>query len=75
MKSSKLISVKIISVIIVVMTFAFLMTSGLQGCKSNDVITEETSAETSSETSSASTQETLQQTDESTTGADIITDN
>jgi hypothetical protein len=75
LKSSKFISVKIISVIIVVMTFAFLMTSGLQGCKSNNVITEETSAETSSETSSVSTQETPQQTAESTAEAEIITDN
>ena len=49
MKSSKFISVKIISVIILVMTFAFLMTLGLQGCKSNNVITDDTESIESSQ--------------------------
>ena len=49
MKSSKFISVKIISVITLVMTFAFLMTLGLQGCKSNNVITDDTESIESSQ--------------------------
>jgi len=49
LKSSKFISVKIISVIILVMTFAFLMTLGLQGCKSNNVITDDTESIESSQ--------------------------
>jgi len=49
LKSSKFISVKIISVITLVMTFAFLMTLGLQGCKSNNVITDDTESIESSQ--------------------------
>jgi hypothetical protein len=90
LKSGKFVSVKIISSMLVIITFAFLMVSGLQGCKSPDVVTDVTEsaeslqdnkdlavAETlleTAETSSETAQETLQQTGES-AAADIITDN
>ncbi len=68
MKSSKFISLKIISIILVVAASAFLMASVLQGCKSPDIISDDAgSAESSNDNEDTETAETAIETADETT--------